>query len=106
MHETERFTVNQIVYKTGTPTYRVQGRMPDGRQIRRNVPTFHEALKVKEELELKAQGQPVDSVLRKTQLTQEELAEAEHAIRRLRDAQAVHPHLKDKSLQFVVDFAL
>ncbi|MCW5555428.1 MAG: tyrosine-type recombinase/integrase [Verrucomicrobiae bacterium] len=106
MHDTERFAVKQIVYRTGTPTYRIQGRMPDGKQVRKNVQTFHEALQVKEELELKARGQPVEFVLRKTRLTQDELAEAEHAIRRLRDAQTVHPHLKGKSLQFVVDFAL
>lgn len=106
MSEAERFTVKQIVYKTGTAAFRVQGRMPDGTQIRKHVPTFHEALKVKEDLELKAQGQPVDFVLRKTQLTQEELADAEHAIRRLRDVQKVHPHITGKSLQFVVDYAL
>ncbi|HOC56944.1 MAG TPA: tyrosine-type recombinase/integrase [Verrucomicrobiota bacterium] len=80
--------------------------MPDGTQIRRNVPTLHEALRVKEELELKAQGQPVDFVLRKTCLTQEELVEAEHAVRRLREAQNAQPHLKGKSLQFVVEYAL
>jgi hypothetical protein len=58
MRKTERFSVKQIVYGTATPAFRVQGRMPDGSQIRRNVPTFHGALQVKEELELKAQGQP------------------------------------------------
>lgn len=105
MHDTKRFTEKQIVHKAGTPAGRVQGRMPDGKQVRRNVQTFHEALQVKEELKLQARGQPVEFVLRKTRLTQDELAEAEHAIRRLRDAQTVHPHLKGKSLQFVVDFA-
>lgn len=106
MRKAERFKVKEFVYSSGTSAFRVQGRMPDGRQIRRHVPTFHEALQVKEELELKAQGQPVDFVLRKTRLTQEELAEAEHAIRRLREAQEVHAHLKGKSLQFVVEYAL
>ena len=54
--------------------------MPDGKQIRKNVPTFHEALQIKEELELEAKGHPVDFALRKTRLTQEQLAEAEHLI--------------------------
>src|SRR2546427_8846842 len=106
MHSTERFTVKQIEYVSGTPAFRVQGRMPNGNQIRRNVPTLHEALQVKEELELKAQGQRVDFALRRTRLTQEQLAEAEHAVRKLEDAKTTHAHLKDKSLQFLVDYAL
>ncbi len=106
MREKERFKVKQFVYDTGTPAFQVQGRMPDGKQVRKNVQTFHEALQVKEELELKARGQPVEFVLRKTRLTQEKLAEAEHVIRSLENAQKAHAHLKGKSLQFLVDFAL
>ena len=89
MSGTERFTVKTVVYTSGTSAFQVQGRMPDGKQIRKHVATFHEALKVKEELEMKVQGQLVDFVLCKIQLTQEELAEAEHAIRKLQDAQEI-----------------
>lgn len=94
----ERFHVKTFTNPSGRKVFRVSGRLPDGRQIRRNFPTVREAGAFKAQLELSIYEQSSDCQLRRTRLDEAQLAEAEAAFLRL--------GMSGPSLSMVVDYYL
>jgi len=84
MRRKERFSVSLYTNPSGVRVYRVQGRMPDGRQMRRNFRTYQEAVGYKGELEVEALNEPAAIKTKRTRLTDEQLADAEAALQRLK----------------------
>jgi hypothetical protein len=106
MKTAERFGISEFVYGNGTTAWRVQGRMRDGRQIRKNFKTLKDALAAKSDFEQPALGVPAQIGLRKTRLTELQLVDAEAAYARMHSSVTEHPWLKEKTLLFMVEYMI
>ena len=83
MSRKERYSIGSYTNPSGTEVYRVSGRTPEGEQVRRNFRTFEEAVGYKSELEIAAFNAVQAVNLKRTRLTDEQLAEAEAAFKKL-----------------------
>jgi integrase len=83
MRARERYTITAFTNPSGEKVWRVQGRTPDGKRFRENRQTFEEAVARKAELEIQALNLPVHDGLKRTRLTDQQLAEAEAAVLKL-----------------------
>ena len=83
MSRKERYNIGSYTNPSGTEVYRVSGRTPEGEQVRRNFRTYEEAVGCKAELEIAAFNAVQAVNLKRTRLTDEQLAEAEAAFKKL-----------------------
>ncbi len=74
---------------SGQIVFRVTGRKFDGSRIRENYREQAEAIGRKQELEIEALNMPVTVSLKKTRLTDLQLADAESAVQRLNGIAAI-----------------
>jgi site-specific recombinase XerD len=81
MAKRSRFSIKPFTNPSGQRVYRVQGRMPNGDRIRLNFQSHEQAQAKRDELEIKAANSSV--TLKPTRLTDEQLADAEAAFRKL-----------------------
>ncbi len=72
----ERFEIAPFTNSSGEQVWRVHGRMPDGSRVRENHQSFEEAIARKSELEILALNLPTQVGLKRTRLTDQQLAEA------------------------------
>lgn len=79
----DRFKIKPYKTSAGKKKFRVSGYMPDGERIREPFEYEADAIKRREELELKVAGLSVSGVLRRTTLSEQEIREAEAAIKLL-----------------------
>lgn len=83
MRGKDRYRIKPFVNPSGEAVHRVTGRTPEGRQVRENYKDFREAVARKQELELEALNVQKAVSLKTTRLTDEELAQAEGAFKKL-----------------------
>ena len=79
--KTIRFKIREHSNASGNTSYRVIGNKVNGERIRRNFPTRLEAEQERTDLEIEAAGQMAPTQLKRTRLTDEQLADAEAAIK-------------------------
>lgn len=75
------FRILEFQNFSGNISYRVTGSNPDSTRVRKNFPTRLEAEQERADLETKAAGQTAPAQLKRTRLTDEQLADAEAAIK-------------------------
>lgn len=75
----ERFKVKQHKYTSGKVKWQVSGTTREGKRIRQYYPNQAEAIDRKNELDKEYNNQPVEKVLRRTSLSEDQLADAETA---------------------------
>jgi len=83
MRGKDRYRIRPFVNPSGEAVHRVTGRTPEGRQVRENYKDFREAVARKQELELEALNVQQSVSLKTTRLTDDELAQAEGAFKKL-----------------------
>jgi integrase len=98
MKNKERYNITSFTNPSGAVVFRVIGRTPEGTQIRRNFPDKPEAIGFKAEMEIAALNSAQAVALKRTRLSDEELAQAEAAIQKLEGT--------DHTLLQAVDFIL
>jgi integrase len=79
--KSSRFQVKKYQNPSGTASYRVEGVKPNGARVRRNFATRLEAEQERADLEAAAAGLPIRSPLKRTLLSDEQLTDAEAAVR-------------------------
>lgn len=94
----DRYRIRPFVNPSGESVHRVTGRSLEGKQVRENFKDFRQALARKQELELEAIGIKQSVSLKTTRLTDEELAQAESAVKKL--------HGTGHTLHYAVDWFL
>lgn len=82
----QAFKITPFTNPSGKKVFRIYGRMPSGKVVRENVKTYIDAVARRQELEIEALNQPVTLMLRKTRLSDSQLADAEAAFQRLKDS--------------------
>jgi integrase len=83
MSEKERYRIGPYTNPSGERVFRVNGRTPSGEQVRRNFRTFEEAIGHKAELEIAAVNAVQAVRMKRTRLSDDQLAEAEAAFKKL-----------------------
>lgn len=78
---TRRFNIREYKNASGSISYRVTGCKLNGERVRKNFPTWLEAQQELTDLELKATGQTAPAKLKRTRLSDDQLADAEAAIK-------------------------
>lgn len=78
--KTIRFRVCEFENASGNTSYRVEGRRVNGQRVRKNYSTKPEAEQERSDLEAEAIGQPTSAQLKRTRLSDDQLADAEAAI--------------------------
>jgi site-specific recombinase XerC len=106
MSKKERFYIKTFTNPSGAKCYRVQGRMPDGKMIRKNFGVYDEALAAKQAFEVQALNLENTIRLVNTRLTPGQMSEAEAAFRVLDKAAARDQRFKDLPLLQILDFGL
>jgi integrase len=118
----ERYSIKSFTNPSGAEVFRVTGRTPEGTQIRRNFQDRREAIGFKAELEIAALNAAQAVTLKRTRLSDEQLAQAEAAIQKLEGTNhtltqavdyllrnwqpsAVAKTVKEASAEFIVDKA-
>jgi len=94
----DRYGIVPFTNPNGNVVHRVLGRTPDGKQVRENFKSFAEAVARKQALELEALGIQQSVSLKTTRLTDEELAQAESAFKKLQGT--------GHTLQYAIDWLL
>jgi integrase len=77
---TTHFRVSEFKNSTGSQSYRVSGHLPQGKRVRQNFATRLEAEQRRADLEAEAAGMPATVQIKRTRLTDDQLADAEAAI--------------------------
>ena len=77
----ERFRITAHVNRSGTQSWRVTGTNPDGSRVRQNFKDEIDAIRVRNDLEMDAAGEPETSRAMRTILDGRQLADAEAATR-------------------------
>jgi integrase len=120
MKSSERYRIKSFTNPSGTEVFRVIGRTPKGEQIRRNFRDMREAIGFKAELEIAALNATQAVTLKRTRLSDDQLAQAEAAIQKLEGTShtliqavdfllrnwqpsAVAKTVKDAATEFIVD---
>ena len=83
MSEKERYRIGPYTNPSGERVFRVSGRTASGEQVRRNFRTYAEAVGHKAELEIAALNVVQAVATKRTRLSDDQLAEAEAAIKKL-----------------------
>ncbi len=83
MSKPERYTLTMFTNPSGQQVFRVQGRTAEGLRVRQNYRDRAEAVARKAELEIQALNQPCAVGLKRTRLTDDQLAQAEAAFLKL-----------------------
>lgn len=83
MSSRERYSIKSFTNPSGAEVFRVTGHTPEGTQIRRNFQDMREAIGFKAELEIAALNAAQSVTLKRTRLSDEQLAQAEAAIQKL-----------------------
>lgn len=96
MSTKERFAIRSYTNPSGEKVWRIQGRMPDGRRLRENKKDYAAAVGRRAELEIEALNIRIAVSLKKTRLTDDQLAEAESVFTN-------HPQLLRVRLTRIVD---
>ncbi len=111
-----RFLVKEFKNASGNVSYRVDGYMPDGKRARHNFSTRSEAEQKRADLEAEHLGQPTTAQVKRTRLSDSQLADAEAAVKAASDRElaeivshylAVEKRLKSKGIEIdsAVSFA-
>lgn len=79
--KTTRFSIREYPNASGTVSYRVVGYKLNGERVRKNFPTRLEAEQERTDLEAEAAGLTAPAQLKRTRLTDDQLAEAEAAFK-------------------------
>ena len=120
MSSRERYSIKSFTNPSGAEVFRVTGRTPEGAQIRRNFQDKREAIGYKAELEIAALNAAQAVTVRRTRLSDDQLAQAEAAIQKLEGTShtliqavdfllrnwqpsAVAKTVKDAATEFILD---
>ena len=76
-----RFTIREFKNASGNLSFRVSGHKSNGSRVRQNFATRPEAENAKADFESELHGQPTTAKVRRTRLSDDQLSEAEAAIR-------------------------
>ena len=77
--KTERFRITEFTNNSGTKSFRVSGVKPNGKRVRQNFSSRLDAEQRRTDLETEAAGVPATVQLKRTRLTDDQLADAEAA---------------------------
>lgn len=83
MSSRERYSIKSFTNPSGAEVFRVTGRTAEGTQIRKNFQDMREAIGFKAELEIAALNAAQAVTLKRTRLSDDQLAQAEAAIQKL-----------------------
>jgi hypothetical protein len=79
--KTNRFHIKEHINASGSVSYTVTGYKTGHERVRQNFTTRHEAEQRRADLEAEAAGSPTPSILKRTRLTEDQLADAEAAFK-------------------------